>query len=235
MAISGIGPSVTFTPQAYPTAAADGRPTTPARAGEMAAADGTRLTPEQQQQVQRLRAIDQKVRAHEQAHLSAAAGLAISGANFQYVRGPDGRQYAVAGEVSIDVSPAQTPEATIDKARRIQAAALAPADPSPQDRAVAAAAAQMAAQAQAEKLRIEREETEARDKARTSETDPANAPTRGEAPGKIDPPAQSSPQGQPSTPENLVARALRAYAQTAAFSTVSGDEMRSPGRIDQYA
>ncbi len=110
----------------------------------------TRLSPEEQAQVQKLRQIDQKVRAHEQAHLSAAAGLAIGGANFQTVRGPDGKQYAVAGEVSIDVSSANTPEQTIDKARRIQAAALAPADPSSQDRAVAAAAAQMAAQASAE-------------------------------------------------------------------------------------
>ena len=39
---------------------------------------------------------------------------------------------------------------TPSMARRIQAAALAPADPSSQDRAVAAQAAQMAAQAQAE-------------------------------------------------------------------------------------
>ncbi len=110
----------------------------------------TQLSQEQQQQVQRLRQVDQKVRAHEQAHISAAAGLSLGGANFQTVRGPDGKQYAVAGEVSIDVSPANSPEQTLDKARRIQAAALAPADPSSQDRAVAAAAAQMAAQASAE-------------------------------------------------------------------------------------
>jgi len=118
----------------------------------------TQLAPEEQAQVQKLRQIDQKVRAHEQAHLSAAAGLAIGGANFQTVRGPDGKQYAVAGEVSIDVSSANTPEQTIDKARRIQAAALAPADPSSQDRAVAAAAAQMQIQAQAEMNRQKQEE-----------------------------------------------------------------------------
>ncbi|TCJ18048.1 hypothetical protein EZJ19_03380 [Parasulfuritortus cantonensis] len=107
------------------------------------------LTPEQQQQVVRLKQIDQKVHAHEAAHQAAGAGL-TSGASYQYVRGPDGRQYAVAGEVKIDVSPAQTPSQTVDKAKRIQAAALAPADPSAQDRAVAAQAAQMAMQAQAE-------------------------------------------------------------------------------------
>jgi hypothetical protein len=121
------------------------------------------LSPEEKQQVQELRQIDAKVRAHEQAHLAAAAGLAMGGANFQTTRGPDGKQYAVAGEVSIDVSPAQSPEQTIDKARRIQAAALAPADPSPQDRAVAAAAAQMAAQARAEAQRLKAEEAQADD------------------------------------------------------------------------
>ncbi len=108
------------------------------------------MSAEEQQQVQKLRATDQKVRAHEQAHLAAAAGLANGGANFQTVRGPDGKEYAVAGEVSIDVSPGQTPEQTIEKARRIQAAALAPADPSAQDRSVAAAAAQMQLRAQME-------------------------------------------------------------------------------------
>lgn len=113
-----------------------------------------RLTPEQQQQVQKLKQTDQKVREHEAAHMAAGAGL-TGGAHFEYVRGPDGKQYAVGGEVKIDVSPAQTPEQTIDKAKRIQAAALAPADPSAQDRAVAAQAAQMAAKAQAELNRQE--------------------------------------------------------------------------------
>ena len=110
-------------------------------------------SPESQSEVQRLKQVDQKVRAHEQAHLSAAAGLSTGGASFQYVRGPDGRQYAVGGEVSIDVSAAATPEQTIAKAQRIRAAALAPADPSSQDRAVAAAASQLEAQARAEASR----------------------------------------------------------------------------------
>jgi hypothetical protein len=114
------------------------------------------LTLEQQQQVQKLKQTDQKVRAHEAAHMAAGAGL-TGGANFEYVRGPDGRQYAVAGEVKIDVSPSQSPEQTLDKAKRIQAAALAPADPSAQDRAVAAQAAQMAIQAQAEISRAKRQ------------------------------------------------------------------------------
>lgn len=120
------------------------------------AAGQAQLTPEQQAEVQRLKATDQKVRQHEAAHQAAGAGL-TSGANYQYVRGPDGKQYAVGGEVKIDVSPGQTPAQTLEKARRIQAAALAPADPSPQDRAVAAQAAQMAAEARMESLKADQE------------------------------------------------------------------------------
>lgn len=116
----------------------------PAQSGGQA-----QLTPEQQQEVQKLKQTDQKVRAHEAAHMAVGAGL-TSGANFQFVRGPDGKQYAVAGEVKIDVSSGQTPQQTLAKAKQIQAAALAPADPSSQDRAVAAQAAQMATQAQTE-------------------------------------------------------------------------------------
>lgn len=106
--------------------------------------------PAVQQQIRKLEEIDRKVRAHEQAHIAAAAGLSVSSANFQYTQGPDGKKYAVGGEVSIDVSEGRTPEETIDKATRIRAAALAPADPSGQDRAVAAMATQMQAAAQVE-------------------------------------------------------------------------------------
>lgn len=115
--------------------------------------------PEVQREVQRLKQIDQKVRAHEQAHLSAAGGLATGGASLQTVRGPDGRQYAVSGEVQISVSAAATPEQTIAKAQRIRAAALAPADPSSQDRAVAAGASQLEAQARAALSQQKRDET----------------------------------------------------------------------------
>ena len=87
-----------------------------------------------------LQTIDTKVRAHESAHLSAAAGIAVGRASFTYERGPDGRMYAVAGEVPISVSEGKDPQDTIEKMRQVVAAAMAPADPSPQDYAVAAKA-----------------------------------------------------------------------------------------------
>lgn len=106
---------------------------------------------EEQAEIEKLRKRDQEVRAHEQAHIAAAGGLAKGGATFSVQRGPDGKEYAVGGEVNIDTSPiAGNPEATIRKAQQIRAAALAPADPSPQDRAVAASANGLEAQARQE-------------------------------------------------------------------------------------
>jgi len=100
--------------------------------------------------IQHLRQRDQEVRAHEMAHLAAAGSLAVGGMAFSYQTGPDGRQYAVGGEVGIEVSPGKTPEETIQKAQKTQQAALAPADPSAQDLSVAWAAMQMQMQAQRE-------------------------------------------------------------------------------------
>ncbi len=104
-----------------------------------------------------LQKTDREVRAHEAAHLAAAGGLA-RGVNFSYVTGPDGQQYAVAGEVSLDVSPEADPEATLRKAEQIRAAANAPANPSGQDRQVAAQAAQLALAAQQEIAERQREQ-----------------------------------------------------------------------------
>ena len=69
----------------------------------------------------------------EQAHLSVGADLIRGGPSYSYQTGPDGKRYAVAGEVQIDTSEARQPEDTIPRAQHIRATALAPADPSSQD------------------------------------------------------------------------------------------------------
>ncbi len=111
-----------------------------------------------QQKTQKLKQRDREVRNHEQAHLSAAGGLANGGPSFTFVTGPDGKRYAVGGEVSISVSPvAGDPLATMQKAEQIKRAALAPAQPSGQDQRVAAKAAAMQAKAQRELLKLDQE------------------------------------------------------------------------------
>lgn len=98
---------------------------------------GERLTPEELRIVAKLRAIDRRVRAHEMAHITAAGKYVLSGPHYRYKTGPDGKKYAVAGEVEIDTSEEKEPEETIKKMEIVRRAALAPADPSPQDYQVA--------------------------------------------------------------------------------------------------
>jgi hypothetical protein len=106
------------------------------------------LTPQQQSEVTELKQRDKEVRAHEQAHQSAGAGL-TGAASYTYTTGPDGKRYAIGGEVSIDTSPVRNnPSGTIQKMEKVIAAALAPADPSGQDRAVASQANSTIARAQ---------------------------------------------------------------------------------------
>jgi hypothetical protein len=109
------------------------------------------LSPEAAAQVTKLKARDADVRAHEEAHVAAGGSLITGGPTYSYQRGPDGKSYAVGGDVSIDTAAvAGDPKATLAKARQIVAAALAPADPSGQDESVASQAQGMAANAQAQ-------------------------------------------------------------------------------------
>lgn len=113
--------------------------------------EGKTLTEEEQKQVDELKARDAEVKAHEQAHIAAGGSYVRGGASYDYQTGPDGKKYAVGGEVSIDTSPVEgDPQATINKAQVILKAALAPAEPSGQDKSVASQARQMMASARKE-------------------------------------------------------------------------------------
>jgi len=117
------------------------------------------LDPAEQRELEELKSRDREVRAHEQAHLSAAGSLATGGASFTYQRGPDGQRYAVGGEVSIDSARVTgDPEATIQRAQQIRRAALAPANPSAQDRSVAVNASATVIEARAELAELKQAE-----------------------------------------------------------------------------
>lgn len=103
----------------------------------------------EQREIDELEARDREVRAHEQAH-AAVGGQYAGSPSYEFESGPDGKQYAVGGEVSIDISEENTPEETIRKMQQVRAAALAPAEPSPADLRVAGEATQIAADARVE-------------------------------------------------------------------------------------
>lgn len=148
--------------------------------------EAEQITAEDLRLIQKLAQRDREVKAHEAAHLAAAGRYANSGASFTYQRGPNGVNYAIGGEVSLDTSTPSDPRQALDKANQIRAAALAPSQPSGQDRAVAAQATQAAAQARAN-IAIERAETTAAALERTQGDD-----------------AESNPQGTDET-ENVSA------------------------------
>ncbi|MEE4014573.1 putative metalloprotease CJM1_0395 family protein [Roseibium sp. FZY0029] len=111
--------------------------------------DGDGLDQAEEKQVDKLKQRDQEVRAHEQAH--ARVGGAHAGApSYTFQQGPDGKRYAIGGEVQIDTSKERTPEATIRKMQIVIRAATAPADPSSQDLKVAQQARAQISEAQAE-------------------------------------------------------------------------------------
>jgi hypothetical protein len=116
-----------------------------------------------EEQVQRLKAVEEKVKAHESAH--KAAGGALTGAvTYQYTTGPDGKRYITGGEVSISIQKGSTPEQTISNMEQVIRAALAPADPSPQDRAVAGEAAAAEQQAKQEESAAKSDEAQGKNK-----------------------------------------------------------------------
>lgn len=131
--------------------------------------DAKELPPEEQaerareeQAVQKLQTRDREVRAHEHAH-AAAIGSNGSSPTFTYQAGPDGRLYAISGEVKIDTSEVTgDPEATLRKAQHIAQATFAPGDPSSEDRRAATMATAMAARARQELARQKEENAQER-------------------------------------------------------------------------
>jgi hypothetical protein len=115
--------------------------------------------------IDELKQIDTEIRRHEMAHVAAGGRYITSGANFSYKKGPDGANYAVAGEVGIDSSPIPgDPQGTIKKMRQIKSAALAPAQPSSQDLKVAAQATSTTSKALSELMIMQ-----AKEQAKTNE------------------------------------------------------------------
>jgi hypothetical protein len=171
---------------------------------DIPSAGGTpgKQVPQVQAEIEQLKAIEEKVKAHEAAHKSA--GGALTGpVSYSYTRGPDNRNYITGGEVQISISPGKTPQETVSRMQQVIQAALAPADPSPQDRAVAAQAA------------VQQQEA-------SQELAAATAPTAAETP----PTVTLEPQNQS---DSIIARdSQRAYGNPA----VTGKQPVIPGSAD---
>jgi len=175
---------------------------------------------EQDRVISELKSRDQEVRAHEAAH-SSVGGSVTGPPNFSYEQGPDGKRYAVGGEVSVDLSSIKgDPKATIAKMQKVHAAALAPVHPSIQDARVASTATQMILQAQSEllaELGNELSENKAQSAVRANEETSASQNPEGERQGSasqafdvlINKTLDNQEKIAPSQSEAVVQRALR--------------------------
>lgn len=106
-------------------------------------------SPEYKNAIRELSSIEDKVLAHEQAHMNVGGDLAGS-ASYSYSVGPDGKRYITGGEVPISMPNSGDKEKMLADLEQVKKAALAPAEPSSQDLSVAAEAS-----AQAIKIRGE--------------------------------------------------------------------------------
>lgn len=97
------------------------------------------LNEDEKKVVRDLQSRDSEVKAHEAAHQAAGGGM-TGAASYSYQQGPDGKMYAIVGEVSISMKSGSSPEENVRNARQIIAAAMAPGNPSPQDYSVASSA-----------------------------------------------------------------------------------------------
>ncbi|MBN9672335.1 putative metalloprotease CJM1_0395 family protein [Roseibium aggregatum] len=137
-------------------------------------ADGDGLNEAEEKQVEKLAQRDREVRAHEQAH-ARVGGAYASAPSYTFQQGPDGKRYAIGGEVQIDTAKERTPEATVRKMQIVIRAATAPAEPSSQDLKVAQQARSQLSEAQAELRQQKAEELNG------DEEGEAGAPGSGEA------------------------------------------------------
>ncbi|MCB1325535.1 MAG: hypothetical protein H7A21_15475 [Spirochaetales bacterium] len=104
------------------------------------------LSDQQRDVLRDLRARDREVRAHEKTHMAVAGPLAKGGPSYEYVIGPDGKPYAIGGEVRVDTSTGPDAAKNARHADRLAAAALAVKDPSLADQQVANESATMKAE-----------------------------------------------------------------------------------------
>ncbi|MCP4134283.1 MAG: hypothetical protein GY754_25135 [bacterium] len=117
------------------------------------------LSESEKSQVDRLRKRDKDVRVHEGSHTTSSGVRAIGGPRYTYAMGPDGKPYAIGGEVTIVVGASSTANDAISKARDLRNAALSTGSPSPQDMAAASAANDMELEALAHKARENKQNT----------------------------------------------------------------------------
>ncbi|TAN43862.1 MAG: hypothetical protein EPN22_08990 [Nitrospirae bacterium] len=114
--------------QAYLANLAAGKGLLPSGKSELRSAQNARI--------ESLETIQRTVVNHELAHMAPGSAHNAT-ASYEYMKGPDGTNFIIAGGVSIDMGTSGPPEKVIDDMEKVKRAALSPANPSFQDFVVA--------------------------------------------------------------------------------------------------
>ncbi len=200
------------------------------------AASRQELSAEELRQLRELQSRDRQVRNHEQAHIAASGRIATTGPQYEYEKGPDGRNYAVGGSVSYNMPPASSPAEELRLAQQLRRMALAPMDPSPKDRAVAAKASTKEVRAKQD-IRAERaEEMSAEEDApgmvastRATVSDPGGDPSRTDLTGPVGAQEAQGAQAAQGVPEAQAAQGVP-EAQAAQVTQGAPEAQRFPGQ-----
>ena len=80
-------------------------------------------------EIYKLRLRHMEVRAQIQAHLASAGKYSTGGVKYEYEKGPDGRSYAIKGEVNISIPDGKTPEENLRIAIQVERAATSTSEP----------------------------------------------------------------------------------------------------------
>ncbi|HRX16383.1 MAG TPA: putative metalloprotease CJM1_0395 family protein [Spirochaetota bacterium] len=105
--------------------------------------DEGQLSESRKRMLDELKQRDNHVRQHESSHANSPGVIQYGAPRFKYQLGPDGRPYAVGGEVTLGTMPSDNPQTARINADALRKAALANGDPSPQDLAAASSAEAM--------------------------------------------------------------------------------------------
>ncbi len=117
--------------------------------------DDENLSEEEEKELEKMQKREDEVIKHEQAHKSAAGGLSVTRAQYEYVQGTDGKMYVKDGEVELKVKEEDDPQKNKENAEQLKRAALAPEEPSAQDMKVAQEADKMIQKANQELHQLE--------------------------------------------------------------------------------
>ncbi len=91
------------------------------------------LSDNEQKAVNELKSRDKEVRLHEAEHMRNPELISVGGPKFTYAIGPDGKAYAIGGNVTLTTGKPKSPEDAMQKAMALKNSSMGVGEPSSKD------------------------------------------------------------------------------------------------------